>query len=201
MHEIDPRVVERANDFIEDTTKSLRGSLALKLMLEKGYTSTEEIKSYGYEHPPRAIGDVKDAGIPVISESGKSTTGKTIAFYRLGDPGDIKDGLFDGRTIFSKNFKQTLVETYGPRDGISGHTFSENLNLLQIDHRVPYRIAGNDAAFVDQTPENYMLLTAQTQRQKADACDKCPNANPSVCRSCYWASPEQYDHIATVRKQ
>jgi hypothetical protein len=55
-------------------------------ILDHGYITTAEFKElYGYDHPPRAARDVRDAGIPLetkILEVG----GKRLAHYYFGDP-------------------------------------------------------------------------------------------------------------------
>lgn len=47
-----------------------------------------------------------------------------------------------------------------------------------------------------------MLLDASSQRAKSWSCETCPNISPKarlpdVCRKCFWAFPESYEHIAT----
>ena len=44
-----------------------------------------------------------------------------------------------------------------------------------------------------------MLLSGAAQRQKSWDCEHCENVNIKnidVCKSCYWAYPENYSHIA-----
>ena len=68
----------------------------------------------------------------------------------------------------------------------------------QIDHRIPYEVAGDHA---ETSPEDFMLLSPAANRAKSWSCEHCPNGvqvkNPEVCRSCYWAYPENYSHVAT----
>jgi hypothetical protein len=73
--------------------------------------------------------------------------------------------------------------------------------LLTIDHRVPYRIAG-EASVADRNVDNFMLLDGSSQRSKSWSCEHCPNWNigdPEVCRTCFWAYPDDYQHIATAQ--
>lgn len=199
MIEADSIVRDKANAFINEGCNK-RGILALQLMLNNSHVSTDDLKEAGYDHPPRAIGDIRDAGIPIITERKKSPiSGKSIAYYRLGRSEDIQNGLFNGRTIFPKAFRDVLVRIYSSRDCITGAVLKPG--TLQIDHRVPYRIAGNLTALVDLHPNNYMLLSAETQRRKSNSCENCPNVNPTVCGTCYWASPENYTHIATTQNR
>jgi hypothetical protein len=68
---------------------------------------------------------------------------------------------------------------------------------LQIDHRVPYEVAGNASG---ETLEDYMLLDASAQRAKSWSCEHCDNwrtlRQPEICRTCFWAYPEKYTHVA-----
>jgi hypothetical protein len=170
-------------------------------MLDKGAISTDDINDLGYNHPPRAIGDIRDAGIPVITGSATSRSGRRMAVYRFGSASDIQEGRVGGRSAFSKKFKAELVEYYGLEDRITGARLDER--LLQIDHRVPYRIAG-DIGLRDHDLKSFMLLDASSQRAKSWSCEKCPNMLPGrrdveVCRTCFWAYPEDYKHVATLQ--
>lgn len=64
--DIEPAIREIAEKVIAGGG-SKRAADVLKVMLDKGSISTDEINDLGYNHPPRAIGDVRDAGIPVIT--------------------------------------------------------------------------------------------------------------------------------------
>ena len=70
---------------------------------------------------------------------------------------------------------------------------------LQIDHRVPYEVVG-EGFHEEANVEEYMLLDASSQRAKSWSCEQCRNwledQDVAVCRSCFWAFPESYAHIA-----
>lgn len=69
---------------------------------------------------------------------------------------------------------------------------------LQIDHRVPYEIAGDNGSNSDDLSE-YMLLCASANRAKSWSCENCLNWKTKdivACKTCYWAYPESYTHIA-----
>jgi len=72
-----------------------------------------------------------------------------------------------------------------------------NEQELQIDHRVPYEVAGEAS---DLGPDNFMLLCGSANRAKSWSCEHCENwlerKDKGICVSCYWASPENYSHIA-----
>ncbi|MDX0029736.1 hypothetical protein GOA88_31050 [Sinorhizobium meliloti] len=119
-----------------------------------------------------------------------------MAIYSFGDPDKIQEGRIGGRSAFPKKFKAALIKRYGSIDCITGASLDER--VLQIDHRIPYRIAG-DAGLTDHNVEEYMLLDASSQRAKSWSCEHCPNMHArdaQACRSCYWAFPEDYRHIA-----
>jgi hypothetical protein len=83
LPEIDPIVRDMAEAFVK-TNKNGRAVLALKAMLNAGFVTTDDLNAMGYNHPPRAIADVRDHGIPVITESVKNSDGRRMARYRLG---------------------------------------------------------------------------------------------------------------------
>lgn len=169
-------------------------------ILEHGYVTNEELSDlYGYDHPPRAIRDVRENGIPLITYNVSSPkTGRRMGAYTFDDISKIKAGRVGGRKAFSKQFKQELIAAYGSRDTITREILDER--YLQIDHRVPYEVAGDDTGPL--RPEDFMLLDASSNRAKSWSCEHCENFlrkhNPEICKSCLWASPENYDHIAEI---
>ena len=49
-----------------------------------------------------------------------------------------------------------------------------------------------------------MLVCGSCNRAKSWSCENCPNwttRNPVVCETCLWASPEEYQHIATEERR
>jgi hypothetical protein len=195
---VDPRIRELAEKVISDG-KNKRAIAVLKALLEKGSITTDDLNALGYNHPPRAVGDVRDAGIPIITGSTTSKTGRRMAVYSFGSPDDIQQGRVGGRSAFPKGFKEDLIWSYGSIDCITGATLDPK--VLSIDHRVPYRIAG-DTGLQELDLEQYMLLDGSSQRAKSWACEHCPNMkptarDPAVCGTCFWAHPEKYEHIAT----
>jgi hypothetical protein len=67
---------------------------------------------------------------------------------------------------------------------------------LQIDHRIPFEVDGEP----ELEPGNFMLLCGSANRAKSWSCEHCQNwdslKDKSICLSCYWAYPENYNHIA-----
>lgn len=74
--------------------------------------------------------------------------------------------------------------------------------LLQVDHRIPFRVGGDPAEWDDGT---VMLLCAPDNRAKSWTCENCPNwetRDPNVCATCFWAHPDgNYTHIATQQQR
>lgn len=179
------------------SVKAKRPRTAINHILKHGYITTEELKdTYGYNHPPRAIRDVRELGVPVETFSITGSDGRKIAAYRFGDPSKIRAARLSGRTAFSTNLKAALVKKYGARCNIYLESFLKR--ELQIDHRIPFEIAGDDGNFSDKADE-YMLLCASANRAKSWNCEHCKNwrlKEVGNCRSCYWAFPESYSHIA-----
>ena len=192
--QVDPRILALCEKVTAKRARAL-----IDFLLKHGECSTEELNDMGYDHPPRVAGDVKEAGIPIVMSRDRvsAKTGRKIGVYRFGDPNDIKAGRINGRKAFSKAFKARLIEVYGAREAFTQEELEPR--YLQIDHRVPYQVAG-DAAFNEDLPENYMLLDASSQRAKSWSCENCRNALETreleVCHSCFWASPERYTHVA-----
>ena len=54
-------------DLINSITAK-RPSTVIKHIIEHGFITSEELKDiYGYNHPPRAVRDVREYGIPIIT--------------------------------------------------------------------------------------------------------------------------------------
>ena len=168
-------------------------------ILKHGYVTTEELRTlYGYDHPPRAARDVRENGVPLETYRIKSEqTGRRIGAYRFADPNEIRRGRIGGRRAFSKAFRDALIERYDSREAITGEQM--DARYLQIDHRVLYEVAGEDV-HNEKSLEEYMLLDASSQRAKSWSCEQCYNwqekRDVAVCRSCFWASPENYTHVS-----
>lgn len=188
-----------SKELLEKVSKvtSLRPKTILDHLVKHGSITTKEITVlYGYEHAPRAIADIKEEGIP-ISKTMVSVDGKRMARYVFGDPSKIEHNKLGGRQVFSKSFKTNLVALYGSKCNITLEDYDPK--YLQIDHRIPYMVGGESSGD-ERTTEKFMLLCASAQRQKSWACENCinllQNRDIAVCQTCYWAYPENYEHVA-----
>ena len=165
-------------------------------ILEHGHITTEELKNkYGYDHLPRAARDVRELGIQLETFRVTAANGRKIAAYRFADPTKKQFHRFSGRTGLSKEIKEQLIKKYGCRCFIYLETMDEA--NLQIDHRVPYEVAGE----ADELKTNdFMLLCGSANRAKSWSCEHCENwknkKDKNICLSCYWAYPENYNHVA-----
>ncbi len=193
-------MAEHPEEFLElcRSVAAKRPRTVIDHILEHGHITTEELKNqYGYDHPPRAARDVREHGIPLVTFRVEASNGRKIGAYKFGDPEKVRLKRFDGRTALSKELKEKLVEKYGCKCFIYLEAMDER--LLQIDHRVPYEVAGEDKAAAFD-PEEFMLLCGSANRAKSWSCEHCENwtarKDAKVCLSCYWAYPESYSHVA-----
>lgn len=122
--------------------------------------------------------------------------GRSIAAYKFVDPKDVKNILSKvaGRTVLSKALKHALIEKYGSKCFIYLEEMDEA--TLQVDHRIPYEIGGEHD---EKDIEYFMLLSPSANRAKSWTCEHCENwekKEESFCLKCFWAHPEDYEHVA-----
>ena len=180
--------------------RSVKGKRAKRVIghiLKFGHVTTEELREkYGYDHSPRAIRDVKEHGIPLETFRVKGSHGRQIAAYRFGQPSQARGKEFAGRRAWPKAFKEDLVGAYGERCSICSTALPAR--YLQIDHRACFEVIGEQTG--ELKVEDYMLLCGSCNRAKSWSCEHCKNwkddRDQSVCKTCYWASPTKYLHIA-----
>lgn len=120
--------------------------------------------------------------------------------YTLADD-IIATGRRGGRRTFPKKLKTALLARDSEQCQLCRGTFPGN--TLQIDHRVPYEISGDVEG--ELQPESFMLLCGSCNRAKSWACEYCENwktiKDPTICITCMFASPNQYQHIAMTQKR
>jgi hypothetical protein len=177
-----------------------RARIVINHILKHGKITTEELeRDYGYNHPPRAARDVREAGIPLKTIRVKSVDGKrNIAAYEFGDFDSVRQDRIQGRINWPIKFKEMLIKKYGSKCVISGAILESR--ALQIDHRIPYQIIGDDPNAIELDVEDFMLLSGSSNRAKSWSCEHCDNWKKlnelEICKSCYWAFPESYTHVA-----
>jgi hypothetical protein len=172
-----------------------RAKYVLDAIVKSGSVTTEQISAAGYDHPPRAAQDVRDLGFPLLTIKTKHSNGRSIAAYTLDESDqNLKKS---GRLALPKKLRQEIIETSGEKCQLCGAT--EN---LQIDHRVPFAVAG-ETLQADDNP--YQVLCGSCNRKKSWACEHCPNLlklkNIKTCKTCYWASSQVYTHVAMEKRR
>lgn len=183
-------------DLLESVTAK-RPRTVIQHILKHGFITSQELKElYGYNHPPRAVRDVREYGIPLVTHRVMGSDGRKIAAYKFGNPNDVQNSLSKraGRTVLSKVLKQALIEKYGPRCFIYLEEMDES--KLQVDHRIPYEIGGEHK---EEDIDYFMLLSPSANRAKSWTCEHCKNweiRDANFCMRCFWAHPDDYDHIA-----
>ena len=180
-----------------ESVTAKRPKTVISHILKYGHITTQELRDvYGYHHPPRAIRDVRELGIPVVMHRIPGPDGKSIAAYQFGDPAQAGNAItrHAGRSALSKAIKQALIDQYGAKCFI----YLEEMepDILQADHRVPYEIGGEPSG---QDTSAFMLLCPSANRAKSWTCEHCENRikkDTAFCMRCFWAYPEDYDHVA-----
>lgn len=180
------------------SVKNKRARVVIDHIITHGFITKEDLSHYGYNHPPRAARDVREAGIPLETFFVQAGDGRRIAAYRFGDLSKIRQGKLEGRITLSKNLKRQLFQMQDGRCAICGARFA--LHELQSDHRIPYLVSGTEGKLKENLAD-YMLLCGVHNRSKSWTWEHRTNGitdkDISVCTTCYWASPENYSHVAT----
>lgn len=191
---------EYPEEFLEyiKLIKNKRAKIVIEHIIKHGSITTEELeKTYNYKHAPRAARDVREAGIPLVTFNKKSSDGKSIAAYKFGDLTKLQTSRIKGRIVFPKEFKEKLNELNNGRCFVCNGKFEER--YLQVDHKVPYEVAGDDSS-KERNINELMLLCGSCNRAKSWSCEHCGNwhedKNLNTCISCYWGNPNDYTHIA-----
>jgi hypothetical protein len=173
-----------------------RPRTVLEHILKHGSITTEELKEkYGYNHPPRAARDVREHGIALETYKVADSTGRKIAGYRLVLT--VLETGKAGRKAIPKAIKKALLDKHGRRCSLCGGVFDPT--FLQVDHKIPYQVAGESEA---EKADAFMLVCGSCNRTKSWACESCKNwmkvKKIAICKGCYWASPSDYKHVAMV---
>jgi hypothetical protein len=166
-----------------------RARIVLDTIVEKGSITTEDLEKLGYKHAPRATRDARELGFAIITKMIKTASGKRMAEYSLAL--DVEVGK-TGRLQLPKKERNALIHAAGGKCQICGAAHD-----LQVDHRVPYQIAGES---LKSTANPFMVLDGTCNRRKSWICEHCPNflvyKKVETCLTCYWANPELHTHVA-----
>lgn len=100
-------------DFVQlcRSVTAKRPRTVIEHILKHGIITNEDLKElYGYDHQPRAIRDVRETGIPLVTHSVTSAkTGRRMGAYTFDDVTKIKSGRIGGRKAFPKTFKGSFA--------------------------------------------------------------------------------------------
>jgi hypothetical protein len=172
-----------------------RARFVLDGIVKNGLITTEELQNAGYDHAPRAAQDAKDLGFRIKTIKVKHSSGKQIGAY-VFDEGELEADK-TGRRLLPKKERDALIAAAGSKCQICGAVHN-----LQVDHRIPYEVAGESQR---DEAEPYQILDGSCNRKKSWDCEHCQNwltlKNLDTCRTCYWASPEAYSHIAMKQER
>lgn len=168
-----------------------RGGIVRDYILQHGSVTTADLNAIGYDHPPRAVRDLVEAGASV-KKNMVVVDGKRMARYYFDGTAN-RDAK--GQLMRPKKFDTQLKADFGYKCNICQGVFAGR--ALQIDHRVPYEIAGDPP---ENSSDTYQPLCASDNRAKSWSCEHCPNwtvRDVDTCKSCFWAHPESYTHVET----
>lgn len=166
-----------------------RPKMLLDGIVANGAFSTDDLKQLGYNQAPRAAADVRELGIRLKTTIVKNSTGGRMARYTFAD--EPLEFNKQGRQQVPKKLRQKLISDSNGRCDICSAE-----NNLQIDHKIPYAIAGESDK---KQVKPYQVLCGSCNRTKSWSCEHCENMklrDPAVCRSCYWADQKDYEHVA-----
>ena len=201
------RLRQAVDDAIAEATSVRPNPRVMKVLthlLRHGSITSEEIRErYGYDDPRRAIGDIRERGIPLQTKRVKGSRGTQIGEYSF-DPEVAVDGRkAGGRRPIPKRIKEALLEAHDRTCVVCQTRYADT--WLQPDHRIPVFVAGDrERGGVDAT---YTLLCRSCNRAKSWTCERiCPNGSgprdETVCGTCYWSTPDgEYTHVATVEER
>lgn len=173
-----------------------RAKTVIDHIRQHGHVTTEELKDqYGYQHPPRAARDVREFGIALETFNVRDSQGRSIGAYRFIVPSSDSRSAMKGRMLLPKQLKETVLARDGSKCAICTTVYAGR--NLQLDHRVPFEIAGDSE---EPKAKDFMCVCGSCNRAKSWSCEHCENwkvaKKPDVCLTCYWGSPQTYTHIA-----
>jgi 5-methylcytosine-specific restriction endonuclease McrA len=167
-------------------------------ILDQGSISTQALQDLGYGHPPRAKKDLQEHGVAIKTVMARNDRNdRGMAVYAFESPEAVLRDRQAGRAALPKRFVTEVKALAGCRCAVCAGEFGER--ELQADHRVPYRVAGDEPGGALDARQ-FMAICRSCNRAKSESCEHCANwtaRDAAVCGVCYWASPDQYDHIAT----
>jgi hypothetical protein len=184
MHTPSAEFLERVRE-----VRNKRAKLVLDTIIENGSITTAELKQRGYQDPRRAARDVRELGFRLKTKR-VTIDGRSMAQYSFDD-GPIESAKA-GRSAVPKSLRLAIIQAAGGKCQICRSSYN-----LQVDHRVPYEVAGESLA---TQQDSFQALCGSCNRLKSWACEHCENwrtiKSAQKCGSCYWSGEAGYSHVA-----
>lgn len=182
-----------------DAVTSPRARFVLNYIVDHGYVTADDIQDAGYREHRRAVMDCRDLGFTIKNSRVRSPQGGTVGAWTLDLDAELGAGRA-GRRQYPRTFRLRLLERATGRCEMCGAPEADR--NLQIDHRVPFEI---DPGSGELDPGEYQMLCGSCNRTKSWTCEtECPNWQArelGVCRTCMWAEPNDYQHVATIPRR
>src|SRR5699024_710289 len=96
--------------------------------------------------------------------------------------------------LTGRNLKEKIAEENGYCCEIDQTSFE--LRYLQIDHRMPYEVSGDPEELIWKIICHFVLHTTELGYVVVNIPIIGSIKDPNICKTCYWASPSNYSHIA-----
>lgn len=156
-----------------------------------GYFDAHEVRSLDPDR--RRMADLEDLGL-VFLRSGNPRNNNMR--YTLSPESFISNR--EARCSWTRLEEKQVREFYGFRCNLCP-PYSTERGILDCDHRVPHRIAGNRLIQSEGLCSAIQLLCRHHNGLKQSACVKCPNSQPDkldidTCRTCQWSGNKDFTH-------
>ena len=185
-------------EFIETLlgAMSRRARFVRDQILRHRHVTAWEVKKH-YSNETAAVNDLVQVGIPLRTTAVKAENGRSTTQYTF-DPQHFRHRR-DTRGFVPHRSK--VLE--GGQCALCPSSVQYWKRTLQIDHRIPFSLVGNAEVERDGLAAVQALCPSHnTAKQHAcKACEMFRSRDSSQCRGCYWAYPDQYQHIAGQRER
>jgi hypothetical protein len=169
---------------------SKRACCVRDLLLTQGWVTYAQIKPL-YDCYRRAKRDLIDVGLTLQAKTIHDGHGRTTLFEF--DPQAFA-GQQESRLPLSAKDREELKRRFDYKCNLC--STPEHHRHLEADHRIGFDLVGNDLHKAEGL-DAFQPLCAPCNDKRQRACMECPNKDPDTCRSCRWAYPEKYAHVAT----
>lgn len=198
-----------------NTIKAKRPKTVIEHILKHGFITSEELKdTYGYNHPTRAVRDVREQGIPIITYRVEGSDGRKIAAYKFGNPSDINISKHKGRIAFTKELKQELnlrripsIDNLIPDKAILADTNPHLINFykaIQNDKITPQKVKTflyDEGSILLEKGESHYYYIRERLNTEHNPYDFHKNEYiESLWNSFYILTREHFYHVGGIEK-